>query len=273
MIRSILVDADRYDPSFGVLVRLAVSTGLRRAELCGLQWDDAKVVTNATQGKQNDSGTPPYWGGHGIRNTSGTTASCSLGVPVNSSTQPGGHDYYLTAGHCLDGWSSPVWHGNQGTIGDRVAWLFPGSGGKQDFGLADGDDLEIWALQWKHTTNNTYYTQKGTATPSNGDFICNSGARYETLRCGTVWFSSADFANINDSGIGHYDAHDVVEVGNLTASTQSGDSGSGWFEINSPNSYAYIDGVHSFAGGSYATAKFVKWSNRPGGWGLSVATK
>ena len=40
MIRSILVDADRYDPSFGVLVRLAVATGLRRAELCGLQWDD-----------------------------------------------------------------------------------------------------------------------------------------------------------------------------------------------------------------------------------------
>jgi integrase len=42
-IQTLLAEADARDPSFGVLVRLAIATGMRRGELCGLQWCDVDM--------------------------------------------------------------------------------------------------------------------------------------------------------------------------------------------------------------------------------------
>ena len=39
-VHELLGDADRHDASFGVLVRVAIATGMRRGELCGLRWCD-----------------------------------------------------------------------------------------------------------------------------------------------------------------------------------------------------------------------------------------
>ncbi len=39
-IRELVESAEQHDPWFGLLVRLAAATGLRRGELCGLQWSD-----------------------------------------------------------------------------------------------------------------------------------------------------------------------------------------------------------------------------------------
>jgi integrase len=42
-LRLLLAAADRYDASFGVLVRVATATGLRRGEVCGLRWNDVDL--------------------------------------------------------------------------------------------------------------------------------------------------------------------------------------------------------------------------------------
>ena len=42
-LREILAAADAYDSSFGVLIRLATATGMRRGELCGLRWSDVDL--------------------------------------------------------------------------------------------------------------------------------------------------------------------------------------------------------------------------------------
>lgn len=39
-VQSLIASADRYDASFGVFVRLAAATGMRRGELLGLRWSD-----------------------------------------------------------------------------------------------------------------------------------------------------------------------------------------------------------------------------------------
>ena len=42
-VHELLAEADRHDPSFGVLVRVAIATGMRRGELCGLRWCDTDL--------------------------------------------------------------------------------------------------------------------------------------------------------------------------------------------------------------------------------------
>ena len=42
-MQELLRDADTYEAAFGVLVRLAIVTGMRRGELCGLRWCDVEL--------------------------------------------------------------------------------------------------------------------------------------------------------------------------------------------------------------------------------------
>ncbi len=42
-VHELLTESDRYHPSFGVLVRVAIATGMRRGELCGLRWCDVEL--------------------------------------------------------------------------------------------------------------------------------------------------------------------------------------------------------------------------------------
>ena len=42
-IHALIAGAENHDPAFGMLVRLAAATGLRRGELCGLRWDDVDL--------------------------------------------------------------------------------------------------------------------------------------------------------------------------------------------------------------------------------------
>jgi integrase len=46
-VRRLVAEADGYDPEFGVALRLAAHTGVRRAELCALRWDDVSFANSA----------------------------------------------------------------------------------------------------------------------------------------------------------------------------------------------------------------------------------
>ncbi len=43
-IRALVREATEKDPVFGMLIRVAIATGLRRSELCGLKWDDIDLA-------------------------------------------------------------------------------------------------------------------------------------------------------------------------------------------------------------------------------------
>ena len=42
-VRTLIATADRFDPSFGAVLRLVAATGMRRGEVCALRWDDVDL--------------------------------------------------------------------------------------------------------------------------------------------------------------------------------------------------------------------------------------
>ncbi|NNC79856.1 MAG: site-specific integrase [Acidimicrobiales bacterium] len=75
-IRELVAAAEEQNPMFGLLVRLAIATGLRRGELCGLQWADVDQTRNQLEVCRAVAATP---GGAAVKSTkTGHTRRLSL---------------------------------------------------------------------------------------------------------------------------------------------------------------------------------------------------
>lgn len=75
-IRELVESAETYDPWFGLLVRLAAATGLRRGELCGLQWPDIDFKGGQLEVSRSVAAIP---GGAAAKSTkTGATRKLSL---------------------------------------------------------------------------------------------------------------------------------------------------------------------------------------------------
>lgn len=75
-IRSLIAAAEAHSEMFGLLVRLAIATGLRRGEICGLQWRDLDVDRSQLEVARSVAATP---GGAATKSTkTGVTRRLSV---------------------------------------------------------------------------------------------------------------------------------------------------------------------------------------------------
>ncbi len=87
MIRSLISAAEAYDPSFGVLVRIAIATGLRRGELCGLRWIDIDLDQCRLHVRRSVAAIP----GGATEKSTKTGTSRKLSIDVATAQQLGDH--------------------------------------------------------------------------------------------------------------------------------------------------------------------------------------
>lgn len=209
----------------------------------------------------NDPATPPVQGGHsfGTSSSPSSIGTCTLGFEVNRA----GLNFtawFLTAGHCLTGiWPSippisfgtPVYHAGAqvGTAGDRFF------GGNLDFGLiqmtthaaAEAKVFWFYPNELPVVGTNTAYIV--------GQARCWTGKVSSTV-CGTIEATSVTAAGITDT------------VRLSGGAGLPGDSGAPVFLNRWPNTDG--TGIAMASGGGKTF--YVKWTNIPGIWNVTMET-
>ncbi len=164
----------------------------------------------------------------------------------------------ITAGHCFYGMDSlaPVYHRTV-LVGHRSNWSY---GGTRDFGLIRmTSPSRTGPYVWYTSAPPVAVRVQGTNTDyGTGDVRCHTGKQQGT-RCGTITQSSWS---------GYYsDGVYMSDVYRTNASCINGDSGGPSWQYIFSRSYAA--GIVSLGGPSCG---FVKWTNIPSSWGISVST-
>ena len=80
MVRALLREAFAYDPMFGLYVRVAIASGARRAEICGLRWTDVDLDAGTMSLMRSHIAIPGARGDRPTKTRSTRTVSLDAGT-------------------------------------------------------------------------------------------------------------------------------------------------------------------------------------------------